>query len=39
MQYRRYEAACPLKSQCLRNATQKSPRQVNVKLGTTEKRK
>lgn len=42
MQFRAYESdcpTCPLKSQCLRNAGQKSPRQVNVKLGATEKKK
>ncbi|VAW73300.1 Mobile element protein, partial [hydrothermal vent metagenome] len=42
MQFRAYEAdcpACPLKLQCLRRAEQKTPRQVNIKLGRTNKKK
>ncbi len=30
---------CPLKAQCLRKANQKTPRQVNIKLGITKEKK
>jgi len=30
---------CPLKAQCLRKVDQKTPRQVNIKVGTTDKKK
>lgn len=42
MQFQAYESdcpACPLKSQCLRRENQKTPRQVNIRLGTTHKKK
>lgn len=42
MQFRAYEKdcpGCPLKNQCLRNKHQITPRQVNIKLGTTETKK
>jgi len=42
MQFQAYEAdcpVCPLKSQCLRKADQKTPRQVNIKVGTADKKK
>ena len=42
MQFQAYESDCPncpLKSKCLRNPEQSTPRQVNIKLGITENRK
>jgi transposase len=39
MQFQAYEKDCPncrLKHRCLRNAEQTTPRQINVKLGTTD---
>ena len=42
MQFRAYEAdcpICPLKAQCLRRADQRTPRQVNIKVGTTDTKK
>lgn len=42
MQFQGYEKdcfTCPLKSQCLRNPTQQSARQVNIKLGMTAEKK
>lgn len=42
MQFQAYEAdcpVCPLKSRCLRKADQKTPRQVNMKVGNTDTKK
>lgn len=42
MQFQAYEVdcpVCPLAAQCLRKVDQKTPRQVNIKIGTTDKKK
>ena len=42
MQFQAYEAdcsTCHLKTQCLRQVDQKTPRQVNIKVGSTDKKK
>lgn len=42
MQFQAYESdcpVCPLKAQCLRKVDQKTPRQVNIKVGATDKKK